>query len=116
MDNDRKIYLISAKMNDEVMYKIGYTKRDVEQRISEFKTGNCSDFDILNIYTPLDHCVTIERSLHNHFNDKKINGEWFDLTQEDIEEFPTLCEKFYNRYHILSTTNTYIQDRGIKFK
>lgn len=29
---------------------------------------------------------SIEKALHNTFNNKNIRGEWFDLTQKDIEE------------------------------
>ena len=65
MDNDkRKIYLISAKIDDSdgifTRYKIGFTKRDVESRIKEFRTGNCSEFIIIHIYTPDDYPVSIE--------------------------------------------------------
>lgn len=116
MKNQRKIYLISAKINDQIFYKIGYTKRDVDQRISEFKTGNCSEFDIVHIYKPNDYPVTIERALHKHFNEKKIDGEWFELNEDDIENFPDLCESMYEKYNDLCNNNTYLQDNNIQFK
>ncbi|CAG7581493.1 MAG: hypothetical protein SLAVMIC_00869 [uncultured marine phage] len=116
MDSPRKIYLISAEINGVICHKIGYTKREVETRIKEFKTGNCSDFEILYVYTPEKHPVSIEGALHKHFQLKKIDGEWFELSQEDIEEFPSLCEKFYDQFHLISSTNTYITDNNITFK
>jgi len=39
-----KVYLISAQIGDEKLYKIGHTRRTVEQRIKEFRTGNASEF------------------------------------------------------------------------
>jgi len=116
-NNNRKIYLISAELvPNQVFYKIGYTKRDVNERIKEFKTGNCSNFEIIYTYTPNDFVVTIEKSLHKHFKDKKIDGEWFKLDKDDILDFPRLCDHFYNLYNDLQYNNTYIQDNGIKFK
>jgi|AntRauTorcE11897_2_1112592.scaffolds.fasta_scaffold01182_5 hypothetical protein len=113
---DRKIYLVSSKIDDMTVYKIGYTARSVETRIKEFKTGNCSEFEIIHIYEPLDFPVTIETSLHKHFYDKKINGEWFSLTEQDVESFLGKCEEIYERFKMLSNMNTYIDDMNIKFK
>jgi hypothetical protein len=28
----------------------------------------------------------IEKELHNKFNNKRIRGEWFSLSQEDLDE------------------------------
>lgn len=113
---DRKIYLVSSKIDNITYYKIGYTARDVETRIKEFKTGNCSDFEIVHIYEPMDFPVTIETSLHKHFYDKKINGEWFNLTSNDVDNFLETCNNLYERFKMLSEMNTYLGERDIKFK
>ena len=34
------IYLVCAEIGEERLYKIGYTKRPIEKRIKELKTGN----------------------------------------------------------------------------
>ena len=37
----------------------------------------------------------IERKLHNEYSDKKVRGEWYNLTQKDIE---SIIEKYsFNR-------------------
>jgi hypothetical protein len=40
-----------------------------------------------------------EKFLHNHFDNKRLRGEWFDLNEEDvkfIEKYLFLCEKSIN--------------------
>jgi tRNA splicing ligase len=59
--------------------------------------------------------VSIETKLHHYFKFKKIDGEWFSLTDEDIENFEKQCDKYYKTFEILEE-NTYIQDRNINFK
>jgi len=113
---NRKIYLVSAEVDGSCYHKIGYTAREVETRVKEFKTGNCSNFNIIHVYEPLDFPVTIETSLHKHFRTKKINGEWFDLTQEDVDSFLGICDELYERFKMLKEMNTYIDDRNIDFK
>lgn len=65
-------------------YKVGHT-RDVPSRMRTF--GVHLPF----IYTiPLcawfDDCHEAESRYHARFADKRINGEWFDLTDADIEQ------------------------------
>lgn len=111
----KNVYLISANVNGETIYKIGYTKRDVEVRINELKTGNPYDFNIIDVYKATKYGVSIENSLHKKFKDYKINGEWFDLSNEDIDKFSEYCEFYYNMYESLEN-NTYLHQRGITFK
>jgi hypothetical protein len=112
----KNIYLISSIVNDQIMYKVGYTKRKVEDRIKEFKTGNPGDFNIVEVYEAKNFGVSIEKNLHNKYKDKKINGEWFMLEKEDIETFMEDCEKLYKRYKFIQENNTYLEDRNIYLK
>jgi hypothetical protein len=109
----KKLYLISSNGQ----YKIGITKREVSERIKDFKTGNCNEFDIVYVYES-KYTHSIENAIHKHFKhlEKHISREWFDLSEEDIMEFPELCEKLFKRFELLSETNTFLQDKGKLFK
>ncbi len=40
---DYFVYLICPEFEGRKLYKIGYTRRNIEKRIKEIKTGNGSD-------------------------------------------------------------------------
>ena len=105
------IYLICAEINGEKLHKIGYTRRTPEKRIKEFKTGNASEFYIVDSYES-KWGTKIEASLHRIHKQKKIRGEWFLLTNEEIDGFNSQCEKLHENFEVISTQNTYYIDRG----
>lgn len=105
------VYLICSEIEGKNLYKIGYTKREVEKRIKEFKTGNASSFYIVDSFQS-KWGTKIEAQLHRHYKSKKISGEWFDLTKEDINSFKNSCEKIHNNLELISNNNTYYLDRG----
>lgn len=111
-----KIYLISANFEGNKLYKIGYTKREVSERIKSFETGNVSDFEIIDIFECVKYHSTLENRLHKYFAKKKVRGEWFSLDKDDVDSFQITCNRLWNQIEFLSTENTYIVDRGIKFK
>ncbi len=105
------VYLISSEINNQKLYKIGYTRREVSARIKEFKTGNASEFEILNIFNS-KWGTKIEKNLHKHFERCRIDGEWFNLNENQIRDFERICEISHNNFEILDKYNTYIIDRG----
>jgi hypothetical protein len=66
----------------ELGYKIGKTGRTVEDRLNEFKTLPFEVIEVYSRYVP--NYSIIESKLHKIFKNYKINGEWFDLTLEDV--------------------------------
>jgi exosome complex RNA-binding protein Rrp4 len=108
------VYLISAETNGKKLYKIGYTKRKVEERIKEFKTGNTAVFSIIEVFNS-KWGTKIEASLHRQFNTKKVGGEWFDLDENDLNNYLNLCEQLHNNFEIIENNNTYFIDRGGRF-
>ena len=108
------VYLISAEFGDKKLYKIGYTKRDINKRIKEFKTGNVSDFIIENSFQS-KWGTKIESNLHRRFKTQKIRGEWFDLNDEDINNFKSYCQVIHDNLELIENNNTYFIDRGGRF-
>jgi hypothetical protein len=105
------IYLISSEVNGQLLHKIGYTRRSVEKRIKEFKTGNASEFLIVDSFQS-KWGTKIESQLHRIFKPKKVSGEWFLLTDDDVKKFKEYCITTHDNFELISTQNTYYIDRG----
>ena len=71
------------------MYKIGYTTRAVGQRVDELQASWPYPISLVHWYFSLD-VLNDERELHEKYADKRGNGEWFDLTPEDVEYVTSL--------------------------
>lgn len=106
-----KVYLISSEINNKKLYKIGYTRREVNKRIKEFKTGNASEFKIIDVFES-KWGTKIETSLHKHFKSNKVDGEWFDLNERQVKDFKRICEITHSNFELLENYNTYVIDRG----
>ena len=66
-------------------YKIGYTK-NLAQRIKAFNTQG--PFSVKPIhFHPVGNMLTVENYWHNMFAGKRAEGEWFTLTDEDVDTF-----------------------------
>jgi hypothetical protein len=104
------VYLICAEINGEKLYKIGYTRREVEKRVKELKTGNAADFHIVESFKS-KWGTKIESQIHRRLKNKKVDGEWFQLNNKDVEGFIDMCEQIDHNLEIVSQT-TYYMDRG----
>lgn len=105
------IYLVCAEINGVRLHKIGYTKRSIEDRIKEFRTGNASDFYIIDSFRS-KWGTKIESSLHRVFKNKKIKGEWFNLTDQDLLSFQERCQTLHDNFELITKNNTYYLDKG----
>jgi len=103
-----KVYLI--KTDDR--YKIGYTRRSVETRIKEFKTGNSNDFKIISVFES-KWATKIEANLHNRFKSSNLGGEWFNLSPDIDFNFTKICQDLHDTFELLSQNNTWIIDKSI---
>jgi len=102
------VYLIS---NSQGHYKIGFTRRNVNDRIRELKTGNSEEIQLISEYSS-DWGTKIEAALHRKYRKKKINREWFNLTREDVENFFSDCQKIHDSLNHLNSKNTWVESRG----
>jgi len=105
------IYLVCSEINGEKLYKIGYTRRLIEKRIKEFKTGNASDIYVVDSFQS-QWGTKIESQLHKIYKSKKIGGEWFDLTKGEIDSFQINCRRIHENLELISKHNSYYQQRG----
>lgn len=105
------VYLVCSEIDEKKLYKIGYTRRSPEIRIKEFKTGNCHDMFVVSEFKS-KWGTKIESQLHYMFRHKKVNGEWFDLDDSDVQKFNENCRLIHKNLTLISEINTYFLDKG----
>lgn len=93
MRKEGYIYLLCNALNEH--YKIGMTTNTVKQRISELQTGNATEIFMVHQHKT-KYPRRIETMLHNRFNSKRVLNEWFQLTAEDVINFPKTCQEMEN--------------------
>jgi hypothetical protein len=101
------VYLISSETNGSKIYKIGITRRKVTERLKEFRTGNASILTIENVYTS-PYGSKIESYFHGMYKSKNVGGEWFNLNQNDIDNFITNCKKIDDNFNFLEKNKTFL--------
>ena len=87
MDNSEVVYLITY---DEIprLYKIG-TTTNLNKRLEILGCG--CPFKIVLVHTIfIKDAVGLEHRLHKKFRNQRIKGEWFELTNNDIEYIKTI--------------------------
>ena len=85
------VYLIGEVGND-TNYKIGSTRaKDVNNRLKQLQTGSSSELYIKESFET-EYPFKLEKMLHNHFKEKNLIGEWFELSKADTEDFKEICE------------------------
>lgn len=84
------IYLICDPSND--LYKIGVTRSHLfdSKRIKQLQTGNGTELH-LSSYYETEYPYKLEKMLHNHFANRNEHGEWFRLSNEEINSFKDTC-------------------------
>lgn len=78
------VYLIKANLpGGYSSYKIGHS-RDIENRLKIFNVKLPFEFDLIHLIETAD-MRELERMFHRQFQSKRVNGEWFDLSADDVE-------------------------------
>ena len=95
------VYLISSYINDVTLYKIGFTKRSVEQRLKEMKTGNAADLNVVYTFES-KYSSKIEASLKTSYQHINISGEWFLMNDNDVKNFKYQCELLHDNIYLLN--------------
>lgn len=92
-----KVYLL---INDEGKYKIGFTDRATKKRIKELQTGSPSEMRVIQEYES-KNAKQIETIMHRIHKSKRISGEWFELTTEEVKNFQHNCAKIDHNLNFL---------------
>jgi hypothetical protein len=79
------VYVVAAAG----LYKIGMSRRFSDARITSLQTASPILLStVCKIKT--DSPDTLERDLHRKFSHKRVRGEWFSLTPEDVESIKSV--------------------------
>lgn len=109
------VYLI-GEIGNEGKYKIGSTRaKSVDKRLKQLQTGNSSLLYIKDSFETA-HPFKLEKMLHNHFGDKALIGEWFELSEADTEAFRGICEEKMKVIDSLKDNPFYFNARIIPMK
>lgn len=74
-----KVYIARC----EGLYKIGHTTQDPQSRIANLQTGNPFAVELVG---SIPGSRALERHLHRTYKNRKVKGEWFLLTPDEVKE------------------------------
>lgn len=81
---ERMVYLIRANG----IYKIGVSK-NVRQRVKEIQSRVKCPVELIHSFPGW---VSAESTLHGIYRNQRLQGEWFDLTNIDVQEITAIRE------------------------
>ena len=99
------VYLLQVEQYDFLEYKIGVSKNP-ESRVKTLQTGNSKSVKILFSFLS-DWAYKIESRLHLDYDEYRTHGEWFELSNECLDEFLYKCELYHKNFESLSNTTLY---------
>ena len=100
----KKVYLLECDFNEEKVYKIGVTQKNISERIKELDTGNPKEIRVVSEYIT-EYPFAVESFLHNVYSFKREKGEWFKLDQTQVNNFLSLCDRAEMNFAILDNAN-----------
>lgn len=88
------VYLI--KSADTGLYKIGVAK-NVPNRLQTIKRQSGEHLEVIRIFQAQDKYL-YEGRMHRFFEDKRKSGEWFDLSQQDLDDYEYYANLYQSHY------------------
>ncbi len=86
------VYILKTGKN---LYKIGKT-RDLQKRLAAYHTHLPILFRVIRQY-PAANMADLEESLHVVFQHKRVKGEWFELSGDDL----IICDNISRNYALV---------------
>jgi hypothetical protein len=109
------VYLI-GEIENPGRYKIGSTRgKSVAKRLKQLQTGSSSELYVKDA-VETDHPFKLEKMLHNHFKSSNLIGEWFELSEDDVEDFKGLCNEKLKVIDSLKENPFYFNARIVPMK
>lgn len=99
------VYLIHQTNSN--LYKVGVSKH-VRKRLKENQTGNGNTLKIISS-VPSEIAYKVETLIHKRWQNKRQVGEWFELTEGDVNGFENLCREIEMVINYLQDNNTWVQ-------
>lgn len=84
------VYIYGGISGGEGLYKIGYSK-DPVARAKSLVNGPFQCKMIMTLYS--DNAMFLKKELHKYWDSKRLNGEWFKLTLNDIQDVAKISFK-----------------------
>lgn len=97
-----RVYLAQSS----ILYKIGYTNGSVAQRINSLQTGSFAKI-VLALEIPSPNPAQLEREIHARYANKRVRGEWYRLSRQDIYDLRVLASQ-----QLQKMTDAHIQQAG----
>ena len=91
LNKSATIYFLKNETTN--LIKIGYTKKNLENRINVIKSNFNSVRQpaklklVKSLAVPPEFAREAEKELHRHFNCKRRYGEWFAISLKDIDDY-----------------------------
>jgi Meiotically Up-regulated Gene 113 (MUG113) protein len=74
------VYFVIDRSSSQI--KIGRSEH-VRRRVRTLQTGNPNPLELMG-WIPSEDDTSMERTLHNRYDAKRGNGEWFSITQDEV--------------------------------
>ena len=80
------IYIVRMALDGKYWYKIGKSSNPVN-RLTTLRTSSPFDLQVYRNYlVPTSLTSRIEANLHIFFKDYRLNGEWFNITEDQVKD------------------------------
>lgn len=87
----KHLYIFKAKNNP--IYKIGISN-NVSARLETVQTMSPIPIRLYDIFKELKDAMRVEKLIHKHFNEYRTHGEWFQLTDTQVESLKDIILEY----------------------
>jgi len=99
--NEKNGYVYFLKHNGLAPIKIGCTVGySPMQRVNTYNSYSPYGIELLG-YIKTDKPIELEKTIHYHFTNNRINGEWFELNVSTVSDFIYNHNKKYSKDYLL---------------